>query len=313
MKRRINAITQLLDKILRFLLHGLERSGGEISPADEESANFFSQIAFQPNRKRKTLLISRTPDDHRTSSIWHDRALNTFCNTNNSKSNKGIVKRDLSQCLVLLRKTVVKGQRCELMSVALPVVYLARHGETAWTLSGQHTGLTDLPLTERGERNARRLEERLRGLSFAKVFTSPLQRARRTCELAGFGAVAEIDPDLVEWNYGEYEGRRTAEIRAERPDWELFRDGSPGGESPAQAAARADRVVSRVRAVPGDVLLFSSGHFIRVLATRWIGLEVTVNAKRFMLSTASLSAVGYENELSRRVIRLWNDTHHVGD
>jgi probable phosphoglycerate mutase len=170
-----------------------------------------------------------------------------------------------------------------------------------------------LPLTERGERNARRLEERLRGLSFTKVFTSPLQRAKRTCELAGFGDVAEIDRDLVEWNYGDYEGRRTVEIRAERPDWELFRDGCPGGESPTEAAARADRVVSRVRAVPGDALLFSSGHFIRVLATRWIGLGVTLNAKRFMLSTASLSAVGYENELSRPVIRLWNDTHHVGD
>jgi broad specificity phosphatase PhoE len=195
----------------------------------------------------------------------------------------------------------------------LPAVYLARHGETAWTLSGQHTGLTDLPLTERGERNARRLEERLRGLSFTKVFTSPLQRAKRTCELACFGDVAEIDRDLIEWNYGEYEGRRTAEIRAQRPDWELFRDGCPGGESPAEAAARADRVVSRVRAVPGNVLIFSSGHFIRVVATRWIGLEVTVNAKRFMLSTASLSAVGYENELSRPVIQLWNDTQHVGD
>jgi broad specificity phosphatase PhoE len=194
-----------------------------------------------------------------------------------------------------------------------PIVYLARHGETAWTLSGQYTGLTDLPLTECGERNARRLEERLRGLTFAKVFTSPLKRAARTCELAGFGAVAEVDRDLVEWDYGQYEGRRTAEIRAERPDWELFRDGCPGGESPAEVAARADRVVSRLRAVPGDVLLFSSGHFIRVLATRWIELEVTANARRFMLSTASLSAVGYENELSRPVIRLWNDTHHVGE
>jgi broad specificity phosphatase PhoE len=195
----------------------------------------------------------------------------------------------------------------------LPIVYLARHGETAWTLSGQYTGLTDLPLTERGERNAHRLQERLRGLTFANVFTSPLKRAARTCELAGFGAVAEVDCDLVEWDYGQYEGRRTAEIRVERPDWELFRDGCPGGESPSQAAARADRVVNRLRAVPGDALLFSSGHFIRVLATRWIGLEVTVNARRFMLSTASLSAVGYENELSRPVIRLWNDTHHVGD
>ena len=194
-----------------------------------------------------------------------------------------------------------------------PIVYLARHGETAWTLSGQYTGLTDLPLTERGERNARRLEERLRGLSFTRVFTSPLQRARRTCELAGFGAVAEIDSDLVEWNYGDYEGRYTGEIRAKRPGWELFRDGCPRGESPAQAAARADRVVSRIRAVLGNVLLFSSGHFIRVLATRWIGLEVTAIARRFLLSTASLSAVGYDKELSRPVIRLWNDTHHVGD
>jgi broad specificity phosphatase PhoE len=199
------------------------------------------------------------------------------------------------------------------MTEVFPIAYLARHGETAWTMSGQYTGLTDLPLTERGERNARRLAERLRGLTFQKVFTSPLQRARRTCELAGFGAVAEIDEDLVEWNYGDYEGRHSADVHRERPDWELFRDGCPGGESPGEAAARADRVVSRVRAVPGDVLLFSSGHFIRVLATRWIGLEVTANAKRFMLSTASLSAVGYEKELSRPVIRLWNDTHHVGD
>src|SRR5262249_5154295 len=124
------------------------------------------------------------------------------------------------------------------MSEELPIIYLARHGETAWSLTGQHTGLTDLPLTERGERNARQLGERLRGLTSAKVYTSPLQRAARTCELAGFGAVAEVDRDLVEWNYGQYEGRRTAEIRAERPDWELFRDGCPGGESPAQAAAR---------------------------------------------------------------------------
>ena len=180
------------------------------------------------------------------------------------------------------------------MSEELPIIYLARHGETAWSLSGQHTGLTDLPLTERGERNARQLGERLRGLTFARVFTSPLQRAHRTCELAGFGAVAEVDRDLVEWNYGHYEGRRTVEIRAERPDWQLFRDGCPGGESPAQVGARADRVVSRVRAVQGDVLLFSSGHFLRVLAARWLGLEPTASARRFMLSTASLSALGYE-------------------
>jgi broad specificity phosphatase PhoE len=197
------------------------------------------------------------------------------------------------------------------MSMKLPIVYLARHGETAWSLSGQHTGLTDLPLTEAGERTACRLRERLAGLSFAKVFTSPLKRAMRTCQLAGFGEVAEVDHDLVEWNYGEYEGRTAAEIRSQRPDWQLFRDGCPGGESPAQVAARADHVVSRVRAVHGDVLLFSSGHFIRVLAARWIGVEPTVNARSFMLSTASLSALGYEHDLSRPVIRLWNDTHHV--
>lgn len=197
------------------------------------------------------------------------------------------------------------------MSKELPIIYLARHGETAWSLTGQHTGLTNLPLTERGEHTARKLGERLRGLPFAKVFTSPLQRAAKTCELAGFGALAEVDQDLVEWDYGDYEGRRGSEIRAERPDWNLFRDGCPGGESSAQVAARADRVISRVRAIDGNVLLFTSGHFIRVLATSWIGLEPTVNSRSFMLSTASLSALGYEDSLSRPVIRFWNDTQHV--
>jgi broad specificity phosphatase PhoE len=197
------------------------------------------------------------------------------------------------------------------MSEALPVISLARHGETAWSLSGQHTGLTDLPLTERGERNARRLGERLRGLTFARVFTSPLQRAARTCELAGFGAVAEVDRDLLEWNYGQYEGRRTVEIHAERPDWQLFRDGCPGGESPDQIGARADRVVSRLRAIRGDVLLFSSGHFLRVLAARWLGLEPGAG-RYFLLSTASLGTLAYEhNNRSEPVIRLWNDTGHV--
>jgi broad specificity phosphatase PhoE len=192
----------------------------------------------------------------------------------------------------------------------LPVVYLARHGETAWSLTGQHTGLTDLPLTERGEQNARRLGERLRGLAPAKVFTSPLKRAARTCELAGFGKTAEIDPDLVEWSYGQYEGRRTAEIRAERPDWELFRDGCPGGETLEQVAARADRVVGRARAIAGDVLLFSSGHFLRILAARWLGLE-PASGRFFYLSTASLSTLGYEHDRSSPIIRLWNDTRHV--
>ena len=197
------------------------------------------------------------------------------------------------------------------MGVELPSVYLARHGETAWTISGQHTGLTDLPLTERGERTARRLGERLKGLTFSLVLTSPLQRAARTCELAGFKPLAEVDKDLVEWDYGQYEGRRTVEIRAERPDWELFRDGCPGGESPDQVSVRADRIVRRARAARGDVLLFTSGHFLRVLAVRWLGLEPSVNCKFFMLSTTSLSALGYEHERSRPVIRLWNETRHV--
>ncbi len=196
------------------------------------------------------------------------------------------------------------------MTKIFPTLYLARHGETAWSLSGQHTGLTDLPLTERGERNARNLGPRLAGLTFAKVFTSPLQRATRTCELAGFAAAAEVDRDLVEWDYGDYEGLRTAEIHEKRPEWQLFRDGCPGGESPDQIGARADRVVGRVRAVKGDVLIFSSGHFLRVLAARWLGLE-PVNGRLFMLKTASLSALGYENELSQPVISLWDDTSHV--
>jgi broad specificity phosphatase PhoE len=197
-------------------------------------------------------------------------------------------------------------------SEILPVVYLARHGETAWTVTGQHTGLTDLPLTERGERNALRLGKRLAGLVFANVLTSPLQRAVRTCELAGFGAAAEVDPDLVEWNYGDYEGLRTAEIHAIRPDWQLFRDGGPNGESPEQIGARADRVVSRVRAVKGNVLIFSSGHFLRVFAARWLGLEPAAG-KFLMLDVASLSALSYEHDLSQPAIRFWNDARHVGD
>src|ERR1700752_1673217 len=138
------------------------------------------------------------------------------------------------------------------MSEVLPVLYVARHGETAWSLSGQHTGLTDLPLTPNGERNARRLGELLKGMTFARVFTSPLQRAARTCELAGFGAVAETDPDLVEWNYGKYEGRRSAQVLQQSPDWDLFRDGCPGGESPQQIGERAYHIVQRIRSITGD-------------------------------------------------------------
>ena len=191
-----------------------------------------------------------------------------------------------------------------------PVIYLARHGETAWTITGQHTGLTDLPLTARGECNARRLGERLRGIAFEKVLTSPLLRARRTCELAGFGGAAETDRDLVEWDYGKYEGRLGSEIRAERPGWQIFRDGAPGGESPQQVAIRADRVIERIRGVAGNVLVFSSGHFLRALGSRWIGIDI-VNARSLMLHTASVSVLTYESSAEDRVIELWNDTHHL--
>src|SRR5208283_1729632 len=196
------------------------------------------------------------------------------------------------------------------MSEALPVVYLARHGETAWTLSGQHTGLTDLPLTPAGERNARQLGQRLKGLRFAAVFSSRLQRAVRTCRLAGFGSMAKVDSDLVEWDYGQFDGLRSAEILAKYPNWDLFRDGCPGGESPTQIAGRADRVAKRLRALQADVLLFSSGHFLRVLAAHWLGLD-PVGGRYLLLSTASLSVLGYEHNLSQPVIRLWNDDHHV--
>ena len=195
------------------------------------------------------------------------------------------------------------------MSDALPVVYLARHGETAWTISHQHTGRTDLPLTPQGEAEATRLGQRLQGLTFAAVLTSPLRRAVRTCELAGFGSAAEIEGDLVEWNYGAYEGRTSAEIHAERPDWQLFRDGAPEGESADQVGARADRVIRRVRAIDGNTLLFSSGHFLRVFAARWLGREPGAG-QYFLLGTASLSALGYEHDHSDPVIRLWNEMPH---
>jgi probable phosphoglycerate mutase len=196
------------------------------------------------------------------------------------------------------------------MNGNLQSIYLVRHGETAWSRSGQHTGLTDLPLTERGEQNARQLGPRLAGIPLARIFKSPLQRASRTCELAGFGAIAETDPGLVEWNYGDYEGLRTAEILARRPGWQLFRDGCPGGESPGQVAARANSVLERVRSIDGDVLLFSSGHFLRMLAMRWVGFE-PVAGGFFALDPASVSLLGFEHTISQPVIQYWNDTRHV--
>lgn len=197
-------------------------------------------------------------------------------------------------------------------SMQLPLIHLARHAETAWSKTGQHTGLTDLPLTERGERNACRLGERLKGVTVAQVFVSPLQRATRTCELAGFGARAIIDRDLVEWNYGEYDGKRLAEIHEQQPGWELFRDGCPGGESVTDVAVRAERVINRVRALDGDALIFSSSHFLRVFVACWLGLE-PVAGRHFVLGTSALSTVGYDHCLGDPVVRLWNDCHHDGD
>ena len=193
---------------------------------------------------------------------------------------------------------------------ALPEIYLARHGETAWAISGQHTGLTDIPLTGRGERNARNLGGRLHGSEFSKVFTSPLQRAIRTSELAGFGGRARPDPDLVEWNYGDYEGRKTADIRVDNPGWHLFDDGCPGGESVADIGARADRVIGRLRGIEGRVLLFGHGHIFRVLAARWLGRPAG-DGRYYLLGTASLSVLGYEHNVDEPVIRLWNDDRHV--
>src|SRR5271157_5349948 len=186
---------------------------------------------------------------------------------------------------------------------------ISRRSATGAGLS-ERTRATDLPLSAQGEQNARRLGERLAGLQPAWVVTSPLERARRTCELAGFGPVANIDPDLVEWDYGAYEGKTPAEIRRERPGWEIFRDGCPGGESLAQVAARADRVVARLRAVGANVLVFSSGHLLRVLGARWLGLDGALGRYLF-LDTAALSILGYQRDLTEPVIRLWNDSRHL--
>lgn len=196
------------------------------------------------------------------------------------------------------------------MNEALPEVYLARHGETEWTISGRHTGRTDIPLTGRGERNARGLGERLAGTTFGRVFASPLRRARRTCELAGFGDRCEDLAGLMEWDYGEYEGRRTAEILRERPGWSLFEDGCPGGESVDDVGHRADVVIALLGTCPGRVLLFAHGHIFRVLAARWLGLPPG-DGRFFLLGTAALSVMGYEHNRDEPVIRLWNDDRHV--
>jgi broad specificity phosphatase PhoE len=187
-------------------------------------------------------------------------------------------------------------------------IYLIRHGETEWSRSGQHTGLTDIPLTVQGENQAQELGQSLREISFTHVFTSPRQRARRTCELAGFAPGAQTEPDLAEWNYGDYEGKRSVEILKGRPDWNLFRDGCPGGggESPTQISDRVDRVIARLRALEGNIAIFSHGHFGRALAARWMGLPVA-QGQHLLLSTASLGILSYEhNCVEKPVIALWN-------
>jgi len=185
-------------------------------------------------------------------------------------------------------------------------IFLIRHGETAWSLTGQHTGHTDLPLTKNGERRASQLCGLLKGIIFTHVLTSPLQRAQRTCELAGFGAVARVEPDLHELDYGDYEGRTTADIRSQHPGWSMFQDGSPHGESVEKFSDRADRVLAALRSMDGTIALFSHGQFLRALAARWIELPVQAG-QHFALDTASISILGYEhtNE-DTPAITLWN-------
>lgn len=190
------------------------------------------------------------------------------------------------------------------MSV-LPEVYLVRHGETEWSASGRHTGRSDIPLTPSGEEAARKLADRLRGSDFSQVWSSPSSRAQTTCMLAGYGENRLVKPDLAEWDYGAYEGLTTKQILADRPGWQLFRDGCPDGEASADVGARADRIIAEARSVTGTLLIFSSSHFLRVLATRWLGLPPE-KGSIFVLDTTSISVLGYEHDLTEPVIRRWN-------
>src|SRR5437588_5950596 len=199
------------------------------------------------------------------------------------------------------------------MASELPRLFLARHGDTAWTDSRQRTGRTDLPLNERGEEHARQLGERLRRFSFARVFTSPLQRAAKTCELAGFGTGAVVDHDLIEWDYGRFEGKLTSDVLKERPGWELYRDGCPDGESPGDVAVRANRFIARARGVGGDVLAFSSAHVIRMIAARWLGLPPGAG-RLFFCRPASVGVLGFEHKSrDEPIIGLWNYITHPGE
>jgi len=189
------------------------------------------------------------------------------------------------------------------MAASTQKVYVIRHGETEWSLTGQHTGVTDLPLTENGRAVARRLRPVLAEPTFQLVLTSPLRRARETCELAGLGACAAVEPDLHEWDYGEYEGLTSKQIHHKQPNWMLFRDGCPGGETPEQIGARVDRVIARVRGTAGDVVLFAHGHVFRVLVARWIGLAPAAG-QHFLLDTATLNVLGYYGDSP--AVKIWN-------
>jgi len=191
------------------------------------------------------------------------------------------------------------------MSDTLPKVYLVRHGETAWTITRQHTGRTDLPLSERGEEEAREVGARLAALRFDRILSSPLQRAHRTAGIAMPNSEVETDDDLMEWDYGAYEGRRTVDIESERPGWNLFRDGCPGGETLDSVGARADRVVGRIRDGGGNVLVFAHREILRILAVRWVGLA-PMEGRCLLLATGSLSMLGYDHNLTEPVIHAWN-------
>jgi len=196
------------------------------------------------------------------------------------------------------------------MATPFPIIVLARHGATEWSALGRHTGRTDIPLTADGERDGRLLAKRLAGFSFGQVLTSPLARARTTCEIAGYGDRAVLEPDLMEWDYGRYEGRTAAQIREEHPGWIVFNDGASGGESVAQAIERADRIVAKLRAAQENVLVFSHGHFLRLLTVRWLGMPTILGA-RMMLGTAAVCQLGYNHGLDEPSLHLWNDDRHI--
>lgn len=194
---------------------------------------------------------------------------------------------------------------------SLHKIYLVRHGETLWSISGKHTGLSDIPLTPQGEYNAKQIAHRLNKLTFKKILSSPLQRAVKTGELAGFENRFTLDPDLLEWNYGDYEGMTTAEIHQKNPNWFIFRDGCPQGESPSEIASRCDIMIQKLQAIDGDILIFAHAHILRMLTTRWLGLEPS-DGRLYFLNTGSLSILGYEhNNVNEPVIRLWNDISHL--